>query len=775
MKIKLKIRQKIFLFVLTTSMILYVTAIGYIVTTSREALLNDALENARLTTRISADRVEKEFERDLSLTRTLAQAFSIYQELPTDLWQDLFMRMYKPVLENNKHVYSIWDSWEYYGFVPDYDKDYGRLSITLWRENNEIKQITDQRSLDGDNEIYGAFKMGNQEGLWDPYLDEGNIDDKDEVLLMTTVVSPIQKNGKYMGLIGLDISLESLQKTVSKIEPVEGSYAFLVSANSVVAAHHDPNFINAPLSSMLPISYEKENLSEVISEGREHSFFRVDSMGNEHYISFAPIKAGNSYSSWSLALSIPLKVIAAKADKNLYVMLLIGIIGLLVLMLMLFFVANNLTRPIRRITHSLNRLSKGEISDDLILKLNTGDEIETMANSLNISIKGLNKKSRFANSIGEGKLESELDLLGDDDILGKSLLDMRNSLKKAKEEENIRIIGDKKRTWANEGFALFADVLRQNNDNLENLSDEVLKQIVKYTNGNQGALFLLNDDDNKETYLEATSVYAWDRKKFLNMRVMMGEGLVGACALERETIFMTEIPENFVSITSGLGEANPNCIILVPLKQDENILGVLEIASFKVFEQHEVEFLEKVSESIASTIATARINAKTRVLLEQSQQQAEEMQAQEEEMRQNMEELMATQEEMARKEKEMAWTMDAIGGLGLIMEYDFKGIITYANTLLCNKSGYSKEELVGQHHSFLFEDKDVTKTDDYQKFWDSMHSGTPFESILNRITKTGEAFTVKGHCRPIFDDDGRPIKVVEIAFDITEFTSKKKK
>lgn len=756
-------------------MILYVTAIGYIVTTSREAMLNDALENARLTTRISADRVEKEFERDLALTRTLAQAFSIYQELPTDLWQDLFIRMYKPVLKNNKHVYSIWDSWELYGFVPNYDKDYGRICLTLWRENNEIKEIIDYRSLDGDGEIYGDFKKGNQEGLWDPYLDEGNLEDKGEALLMTTVVSPIQKDGKYMGLVGLDISLESLQKTVSEIEPVEGSYAFLVSTSSLVAAHHNPNLINKPLDSILPIYYETENLSQVVSEGQEHSFFRVDSMGNEHYISFAPVKAGNSYSSWSLALSIPLKVITERADKNLYVSLLIGIIGLLILMLMLFFVANNLTRPIRRITQSLNRLSKGEISNDLILKLNTGDEIETMANSLNISIEGLNKKSSFANSIGEGKLESELQLLGDDDILGKSLLDMRNSLVKAQNEEKIRIIGDKKRTWANEGFALFADILRQNNDNLENLADEVLKQIVKYTGGNQGALFLLNDDDNRETYLEATSVYAWDRKKFLNMKVMLGEGLVGACALERETIFLTEIPENFVSITSGLGEANPNCIIIVPLKQDENILGVLEIASFKVFEEHEVEFLEKVSESIASTIATVRINAKTRTLLEQSQQQAEEMQAQEEEMRQNMEELMATQEEMARKEKEIAWTMDAVGGLGLLMEYDFKGIITYVNTLLCNKSGYSKEELLGQHHSFLFEDRDDIKTDDYQMFWDSMHNGIPYESILNRTTKTGEIFTVKGHCRPIFDDDGRPIKIVEIAFDITELTSKKKK
>ncbi len=172
MRIKLKIRQKIFLFVLTASMALYVIAIGYIVTTSRQAMLDDALANAKLTARISADKIEKEFERDLAVTRTLAQSFSIYQELPTNLWQDLFMRMYKPVLEGNKHVYSIWDSWEYYGYVPNYDKDFGRFCMTVWRENNNILSITDVRSLNGDPDKYGAFKKLNREGLWEPYYDE---------------------------------------------------------------------------------------------------------------------------------------------------------------------------------------------------------------------------------------------------------------------------------------------------------------------------------------------------------------------------------------------------------------------------------------------------------------------------------------------------------------------------------------------------------------------------------------------------------------------------
>jgi PAS domain S-box-containing protein len=770
MRIKLKIRQKIFLLVLTASAILYVIAIGYILSISRKTMLEDALENARLTAQNAAKDIEKTFERDLALTRTLAQAFTVYQDMPTSLWQDLFMRMYYPILEGNKHVYSIWDSWEYYGYVPNYDKDYGRFCITLWRENNKILGITDIRSVDGDPDKYGAFKIGNQEGLWEPYFDEG-LEGKSERVLMTTVASPIQISGKYFGLIGLDISLESLQEVVSKIEPVPGSFAFLVSSESIVAAHHNDDHINVPLKDIYPANFENENLGQIIKEGKEHSYYRVDAQGRTHFMCFAPIIAGNSYSSWSLALSIPLDVITSNADESRYISLIVGISALLILIIILVFIANNLTRPIVKITNTLMRLSKGEISDDLQLDLKSGDEIEMMANALNTSIDGLNKKSLFAIDIENGQLESNLDLLSDNDVLGKSLIDMRNSLKKAKDDEEQRSIEDRKRTWANEGFANFANILRNNSNDLQQLADEILKNLVKYIQGNQGALFLINEEDKNNIYLEMVSVYATDRKKHIEMKIMLGEGLVGACALEKETILLTDIPNEYITIASGLGEANPNCVLLVPLKQDEKIMGVFEAASFKVFEEFEIDFVEKVAESIAATVATVKINEKTRYLLEQSQQQAEEMQAQEEEMRQNMEELLATQEEMARKEKEIAWTMDALGNLAIHIEYDFKGIILYANTKTFDITGYSKDELIGKHHSILFDNEGMTNSEDYRKFWEDMQNRKLFQGLMKRMGKQNNLITVKGLCHPVFDDNGQPLKIVELAVEVNELVN----
>ena len=131
----------------------------------------------------------------------------------------------------------------------------------------------------------------------------------------------------------------------------------------------------------------------------------------------------------------------------------------------------------------------------------------------------------------------------------------------------------------------------------------------------------------------------------------MGEGILGQTFLEKETTYLTNLPEDYIRITSGLGDANPKSILIVPLKVDTQVYGMIELASFNAYLPHEIAFVEKLGESIASTLASVRAAQKNRQLIQQFQQQTEEMRAQEEEMRQNMEELQATQEEISRKER----------------------------------------------------------------------------------------------------------------------------
>lgn len=259
--------------------------------------------------------------------------------------------------------------------------------------------------------------------------------------------------------------------------------------------------------------------------------------------------------------------------------------------------------------------------------------------------------TEFVREIGKGNFNARLEGINDETFdlnkenLAGELVSMKVQMKASAEEE-------KKRVWATEGLANFGELLRTANHDMTKLSEEVIIFVVKYLKANQGGVFILNDEDENNKFLELKASYAFERKKYLTRKIAIGEGLVGQAYLEKATIHLKKIPKNYITITSGLGGANPHTLILVPLKIEQEVVGVLEVASFRDFEQHEIIFCEKIGESIASTFSAVKVNERTRILLDQSQQQAEEMRAQEEEMRQNMEELQATQESMERVAKE---------------------------------------------------------------------------------------------------------------------------
>lgn len=254
----------------------------------------------------------------------------------------------------------------------------------------------------------------------------------------------------------------------------------------------------------------------------------------------------------------------------------------------------------------------------------------------------------YQNSSFEKKVESLLRKAEGDT---NKIIEQERSLRASLAELEIKQKEDQKRQWASEGVTKCMNLLR-NETELNSLNNQFIAFVVKYLGANQGGLFLLDEEQPHDVHLQLMAAYAYNRQKYLKKRVDIGEGLLGQTFLEKQTNHLTQIPEKHLTITSGLGEAPPSALLIVPLKTDETIVGVIEIASFSAFSAFEIEFCENLATNFASTLHGIKTNLKTRELLILAQQQAEKMQAQEEEMRQNMEELQATQEEMHRKEKD---------------------------------------------------------------------------------------------------------------------------
>jgi PAS domain S-box len=432
--------------------------------------------------------------------------------------------------------------------------------------------------------------------------------------------------------------------------------------------------------------------------------------------------------------------------------ILLGLLSAALLMRMI-------TRPVNFLKNVIVKLGRGELVEEKGTKF-SDDEIGEMAVATVNLVNGLKETSRFAENIGNGNYQTAFKPLSEHDVLGNALLNMRDNLAKVAED-------DKKRNWATEGQARFGEILRTNNSDLNKLSDEIIGNLVKYLKANQGALYIVDDEveQNDEPSMSMKACYAWDKKKFLNHKIYRGEGLAGQAWQEGDTVYLTEVPQNYVRITSGLGDSNPTSVLIVPLKVNDQIFGVVEIASFTEFQDFEIDFVQKIAESIASTISTVKINARTHRLLEESQEMTEQMRAQEEEMRQNMEELQATQEEMQRTQAETESTLNAIHSSLAVVEYAPDGTIIKANGNFLELFGYTNDEIVGENHR-IFVGKEEKSSEEYRQFWKDRAAGIPKKGTYRRINRKGETIQLRSAYSPIRNRAGEVIRVMEIAYEL---------
>jgi PAS domain S-box-containing protein len=422
------------------------------------------------------------------------------------------------------------------------------------------------------------------------------------------------------------------------------------------------------------------------------------------------------------------------------------------------FLMRAITRPVNFLKNVVVKLGRGELVEDKQANV-SNDEIGEMAVAMDNLVTGLKSTSLFAENIGNGNYQMEFQPLSEHDVLGNALINMRDNLSKVADD-------DKKRNWATEGQAKFGEILRTNNTDLNKLADEIIGNLVKYLKANQGALYIVDDAAaDEETTMSMKACYAWDKKKYLNHKIHRGEGLAGQAWQEGDTVYLTEVPQNYVRIVSGLGDANPTAVLIVPLKVNDQIFGVVEIASFGEFQDFEIEFVQKIAESIASTISSVKVNARTQRLLEESQEMTEQMRAQEEEMRQNMEELQATQEEMQRSQGETESTLNAIHSSLAVSEYNPDGTIVKTNSNFLELFGYTQDEVLGEHHRVLAS-KEEKNSEEYRQFWRDLANGYPKKGIFKRQNRKGELINVRSAFSPIKNRSGEVVKIMEIAYEM---------
>ncbi len=421
-------------------------------------------------------------------------------------------------------------------------------------------------------------------------------------------------------------------------------------------------------------------------------------------------------------------------------------------MVYILSVVRYLFKEIRRVNDHLNGYTKGNLQGTLKSKLY---ELEPITQTLN-NVEGVfSRLKNLAIEVGSGKFDTEIRPFGGKGEIGNEVTQMRLSLKKIVQETN-------ERNWFNEGFAEIGDLLRVYSRNPD-FYEILIANIVKYIGVTQGGVFAINSE---KTLMRMRASYAFSRQKYIIKEIEIGEGLVGRVWREKDIVHLTDVPYDYAEISSGLGGAQPKSILVAPLITDNEVVGILEFASLAAFEPRQINFIQRIAESIAATIVRIQIDEETKRLLDESQALAFKLQEQEEETRQSLEEATTAQELMERNSYQMERQLQALDEVFMMMDFDVQGNFIRINQNVLKVSNYHPTELMNQHFSLLLGAK-ATDTKVLAD-WQNVLEGNVLSGEFTRFNKAGQKYWMYEVIYPLYDAKGRMIKISSIGYEITK-------
>ncbi len=762
MKIKLSLVVKyVFLIILISCSVLIVSTIilGH---KSQEISYNDSEQIVEYLSNNYVDHIKTDIDRQYANLQIL----SYMLELDRATNDSFVKHTLQNKLQNDSNYISADCLYKLSAINPNLQSSYNTIHYNLTSTSDDI--IFTKDSLDimsgNANILYLKAQDENINVVEEPYwLSVG--DGLSDKVFKSKFVVPIRKNGNCIGSVSIDNNMLRYKLMMDSLNNVQGLKAMLLSNEGVLISHSNSTYIGLNIEQLHPKLVSNSDLISKIQNKVDTSFnFKVDGSDYTELYVLKPFDIEGTNKTWALLVSIPIemvKIINNQIINKVYTIEIIGLIILLIILLVFFF---NIKTSVHNVIAVIKQLANGNIHNVKHLKVKGKDEIADMSESANSIIDHMKFLTSFAENIGEGVFDYDTNKITEHDDLGMAVVDVRNSLVKANEEEQKQKEKEEHLNWASQGVNVFNKVLRIDNTNLESLCFDIIETLIKYLNAQMGGIFL--KEQESENYKLISSV-GFGKEKYQNNLIKPGEGVIGRCILEKDTIFINDVPDDFAKISSGLGKTKPKIILIVPLIDDNlEMIGVLEVESLKPIDAYQIEFVEKISKAIASTIITVRTNVNTNTLLQTSRTQAEELEQQEEEMRQNMEEMQATQEDSEKREKILHNIITKFGNIFPVAEYDTRAICLSMNDKFLDIIGVPKDKIIGEkHRASVFMNDEEQKA--YNELWQNMANGRL--DIREQKYKVGKSICwLREYFIPIKDEKEQVSKILRLGLDITK-------
>lgn len=326
-----------------------------------------------------ANMASSDLNADMNLVRGMSTSFKTNWMLGNGSNVDFYKTMLLNVSGQSDNIMAAWVNMEKSAVEKDWDFNYGRERYTLVTLPGQEGFVIEDLNTEGDDisSDYYILKTTKVLEFSEPYIDTYGTDTVKR--LMSSVCAPILDNdGKFIGLTGFDFSLDRLNPFVEQINPYRGTLAMVVSNKGIIVASPDKTLRQQLVTDV--ISADSDVLLKSILNGLPFQFSQKIK-GKEYMVSVAPIKLSNNKTPWALILQVSKKEILKKVVATMWLSILIGIVGLLLMSFFIYRLTLGIVKPLSKCIHLAQAIGKGDLTKNIDIE--RADEIGQMADALN--------------------------------------------------------------------------------------------------------------------------------------------------------------------------------------------------------------------------------------------------------------------------------------------------------------------------------------------------------------------------------------------------------
>ncbi len=731
----------------------------------------------KLKTNIRNDRYTVEMENQLTKTivklQTMAETISEQATQERSQAKELTQQMMLRFLANDLSAKSIFIISEPYIFdnsdsllvntnpgfpIGWYTKYIKHENLGTPETSNDLQTSS--------NDIYDMYRAIKHDNTPKVVSRSANADITNVIVCMM----PIYTKNKFCGVIGADIDQKYYRNILDSQIPAT-STIYITDSTGNIFYSRNKDYLNRNIYEILRFTEEKLSIMAKTAENLpiDEVCELVENNKGKVYIHSKRIPLACNDDNFTMISINEIKEIKEEQTAT-YIKSIVAITTILLLFaVFVIIITRRIIKPFDNIKRLIDRITNGEYAISKYIPDSTHIPLEWMhiLDSIQVLAKSLKNTSDFASQIKDKNFEAEYDPSVQNNPIGNTLITLRNDMLETTEKEQQRFNEERLNQWATEGHSIFSDILRNNISDIHKLCDAVMDKLVPYINVTQGGIFIRTtrpDDPNTECF-ELYAVFAFGHQRFHKRTLGIDEGMIGACAMEKHTIIINDVPDNYTEIGSGLGHAKPKALMFVPLIYNDNLYGVMEFAAFVTFEQYQIQFVERISENIASTIANAKINEQTTLLLQQSRQQSKLMEEKEDQLKYEIETLNnlvhTTQTELNQIEQ----VNNAMNKTMLVAIFSTKGDTIEANRRFALRYTLDVND-IRRKNVYEILQLTLSKYDEFKKVWDNVKQGTTETyNIEFKINK--DIRKIKNTFIPIYDAENNVNRILCLATDIT--------